>query len=147
MKRERWEEVERLYHAALEREPTARAAFLGEACAGDVELRREVAGLLAYDDPEASFIQAPAIQNAARALAAQSRNESQTKAETVLPGERQISAYQLLEPLGRGGMGEVHLALRSRRRILAAVPARSGLSATPARRGGPHGISEDSRSP
>ena len=43
MKRERWAEVERLYYAALEREPAARADFLEEASAGDAELRREVA--------------------------------------------------------------------------------------------------------
>jgi len=47
MELDRWEQIERLYHAALEREPDAREAFLVEACAGDEDLRREVAGLLA----------------------------------------------------------------------------------------------------
>lgn len=46
MKAERWRQIERLYHAALEREPDERAAFLDEACAGDDELRREVESLL-----------------------------------------------------------------------------------------------------
>ena len=44
----RWPEVERLYHAALERAAGERAAFLIEACAGDDVLRREVESLLAY---------------------------------------------------------------------------------------------------
>ena len=35
MSRERWSEVERLYHAAASREVTDRAAFLADACAGD----------------------------------------------------------------------------------------------------------------
>ncbi len=35
MERVRWELIERLYYAALEREPNAREAFLYEACAGD----------------------------------------------------------------------------------------------------------------
>lgn len=34
MELDRWEQIERLYHAALEREPDAREAFLDEACAG-----------------------------------------------------------------------------------------------------------------
>ena len=66
---ERWERVEKLYHAALEHEPAARPGFLAEACAGDAELCREVAGLLRYDDSQASFIEAPALEVAARALA------------------------------------------------------------------------------
>src|SRR5262245_61133069 len=66
----RWEQIERLYHAALEREPDARDAFLDEARAGDEELRREVAGLLACDLPSDSFIQSPAIEIVARAMAA-----------------------------------------------------------------------------
>jgi hypothetical protein len=36
-----------LYHAALERDSGARAAYLARACEGDEELRREVASLLA----------------------------------------------------------------------------------------------------
>jgi len=51
IERDRWEQIERLYHAALEREPEAREAFLNEACAGDEVLRREVAGLLDGDLP------------------------------------------------------------------------------------------------
>jgi eukaryotic-like serine/threonine-protein kinase len=114
MRPERWAQIEQIYHAALEHEPALRATFLAEACAGDESLRRQVAGLLAYDDPEASFIEAPAIQIAARALALQPPSESQTKAETDPPVARWIGAYQLLEPLGHGGMGEVHLALDTR---------------------------------
>jgi len=43
MEPDRWEQIERLYHSALEREPDALDAFLDEACAGDEELRREAA--------------------------------------------------------------------------------------------------------
>lgn len=69
MKVERWQQVERLYHAALECALDERAAFLAEACAGDDELCREVGELLAFDDLAASFIEKPAIEIAARALA------------------------------------------------------------------------------
>ena len=35
MKPERWQQVEEIYHVALERESGQRAAFLKEACEGD----------------------------------------------------------------------------------------------------------------
>ena len=110
----RWKQIERLYHAALEREPDARESFLDEACAGDEDLRREVAGLLACDVPSDSFIQSPAIEIAARALAAEPPVEASTDSMRSLITGSRIGAYQLLEPLGRGGMGEVHLALDTR---------------------------------
>jgi hypothetical protein len=40
MQAERWRQLERLFHSALERAPGERAALLAEACAGDEELRR-----------------------------------------------------------------------------------------------------------
>src|SRR5881397_3023857 len=111
MKPECWQQIERLYHAALEREPEARAAFLNRACAGDEELRGEVEGLLAYDDKASSFIDEPALEVAAKALAGDPPAEEQG---VKPPVARQIGAYQLLSPLGKGGMGEVHLALDPR---------------------------------
>ena len=48
MSDERWTIVDRLFDAALEREPHERAAFLDEACADDEALRREVESLLAH---------------------------------------------------------------------------------------------------
>ena len=43
---DRWQHVEALYHAARERRPEERAAFLREACASDEALRLEVESLL-----------------------------------------------------------------------------------------------------
>lgn len=101
MRPERWQQIEPLYHAALERAPEARAAFLDEACAGDAELRCEVESLLAFDEGAARFIDEPAVEVAAEAFA-----EEQS---TMKMGQR-IHHYQLLSQLGKGGMGEVFLA-------------------------------------
>ena len=43
---ERWQQIEQLYHEALERPADQRAAFLEEACAHDEALHHEVDGLL-----------------------------------------------------------------------------------------------------
>ena len=47
METERWRKIEELYHSALEREGSRRAAFVEQACGGDESLRREVESLLA----------------------------------------------------------------------------------------------------
>jgi serine/threonine-protein kinase len=61
MERNRWQRIEELYHAALDRAPEERAAFLTEACADDSGLRREVEELLRYDGAAESFIEENAL--------------------------------------------------------------------------------------
>jgi eukaryotic-like serine/threonine-protein kinase len=39
---ERWQQIEKLFHAALELKAREREAFLEEACGNDESLRREV---------------------------------------------------------------------------------------------------------
>src|SRR5262245_27509683 len=98
MKPERWARIEHLYHVALEREPEERAAFLDEVCAGDEALRRQVGALLACDDQAEDFIESPALQVAAQALAASNLTEAPAGAgPTVTPQTgSQIGAYQIL---------------------------------------------------
>ena len=97
---ERWQQVERLYHQALEREASQRAAFLTQACRGDDELRGEVESLLAQEDG-ASLLEKPALEVAAKALGGDGGPS--------LLG-RQIGGYQVISLLGAGGMGEVYEA-------------------------------------
>ncbi len=71
MNPERWRRIEQIYNRALELEPGRRAAFLEGACAEDESLRREVERLLARQSQAEDFIEVPAIEVAAKALAAE----------------------------------------------------------------------------
>ncbi|HET9528846.1 MAG TPA: protein kinase, partial [Blastocatellia bacterium] len=102
---ERYQQAGHLYHAALEREPDERAAFLESACGGDEELRREVESLLSAHDKVGDYFATLAIEVAAR-MVAQGQNPS-------LVG-RSLSHYRVLSFIGAGGMGEVYLAQDTR---------------------------------
>jgi serine/threonine-protein kinase len=105
MQAERWRQVDQLFDAALEREPSERAAFLDEACAGDDALRREVESLLAAHERAGSFIEMPASDSSAGLV---------TKEKTCLTVGRRIGHYEVISRLGAGGMGEVYLARDTR---------------------------------
>ncbi|PYR35301.1 MAG: hypothetical protein DMF93_22005, partial [Acidobacteria bacterium] len=56
MNPDQWRRVKDIFHAAIERAPLNRAAFLMEACGGDEELRAEVERLIAAHDQAGTFI-------------------------------------------------------------------------------------------
>ena len=64
MKAERWQRIEELFQAALEREGAEREAWLAAACAGDEGLRGEVEALLAALNEAGSFMETPAAASA-----------------------------------------------------------------------------------
>lgn len=55
---ERWRPITELFHLARERHAGVRPAFLDEACADDLDLRREVERLLAADHDAGRFDEA-----------------------------------------------------------------------------------------
>src|ERR1700674_825974 len=65
---QRWQQIDQLFHSALERNGGERATFLAQACVGDESLRREVEALLASHQQAASFMEIPAGDAAADLL-------------------------------------------------------------------------------
>lgn len=98
---DRWQQVEDIFHAALERAPSERAAFLDEACGSDVELRADVESIIAAHEAPGDFIDTPAYK-ITNSLFSSSIIESREG--------RVVGHYNIVGQLGRGGMGEVYLA-------------------------------------
>src|SRR5258708_7605549 len=88
---ERWRRIEELCQAALEQPPEKRAAFLAQACPDDPQLCAEVQSLL---DQEADSFLGSAPVAAIISLS---------------PGLK-LGKFEIVERLGRGGMGGVYRA-------------------------------------
>jgi TolB-like protein/tetratricopeptide (TPR) repeat protein len=95
---DRWRRVEELYQAAYERPVHERKAFLDEACAGDATLREEVESLLVQPVSTDG-----SLERAARGVTLPTTPRS-------LPAGTRLGIYEIIGPLGAGGMGEVYRA-------------------------------------
>ena len=123
---EDWARVRQVFEDAIELDPSERAAFLDEACAGSPAMRAEVVSLIqGHGDADAIF-EAPVYEVAADLF---------DEAPAAPIAGQSIGPYIIRHEIGRGGMGVVYLAddtRLSRRVALKAIAP--GLGSEPERR-------------
>jgi len=98
---ESMQELEDLFHEALELEPAPRADFIAQIRSSNPDLGAAVESLIvAHESPE-HLVDAPAVEAAAEII---------VDTMPALTAGQVVGRYQIIKPLGKGGMGEVYLA-------------------------------------
>jgi eukaryotic-like serine/threonine-protein kinase len=108
MNPESWQNLKKLFHAALDLTSAERASFLADACNSDNELRKQVEKLLASHDETGAFLVSPAF------LSSKAPDDTQFQISEIESrvGLR-IGPYEVVREIGHGGMGTVYLAIRA----------------------------------
>jgi eukaryotic-like serine/threonine-protein kinase len=98
---ERWQRIKEIFYSAQDRTPAERSEFLNEVCGDDASMREEVEALLTADAANDNFLTSPAFEFAAGMLASET---------TEFVAGQTVGRYEILCPLGAGGMGQIYLA-------------------------------------
>jgi predicted ATPase/tRNA A-37 threonylcarbamoyl transferase component Bud32 len=104
MNAQRFQRVREIYLAALDRPPDTRAAFVAQICSGDTSLEREVQSLLRAEAEARKFMA--------------TADEATLNPGPIAPGAplsgRTLGFYEVISPVGAGGMAEVYIARDTR---------------------------------
>ena len=103
---ERWQQVENIFQAALDRNPEERARFVSEACAHDDSLKRDVESLLKQHESAGDLLDKSIYQE----RGVSSSGQSDEDYDPMIG--RRLGAYRIERQIGRGGMGTVYEAAR-----------------------------------
>jgi serine/threonine protein kinase len=98
---EKMQRLEELFHEALELKPQERSDFMARVRDSSPELVAAVESLIAAHERSDEFIDSPAYEAA---------SESIVNVKPALMVGQVVAHYQIVAPLGKGGMGEVYLA-------------------------------------
>jgi non-specific serine/threonine protein kinase/serine/threonine-protein kinase len=102
---ERWQQVREVLDDAIALPADERAAYLDRVCSGDVELHSEVKSLLrSHLDAGSVFLKHPAVDL---------KSVMPYAGPAAIRVGRRVGVYQIVEEIGRGGMGEVYRAARA----------------------------------
>jgi serine/threonine protein kinase/dipeptidyl aminopeptidase/acylaminoacyl peptidase len=98
---DRWQRIKEIFYSAQDRTRAERSDYLDEVCGDDAWMREEVEALLTADEDNDNFLTSPAYECAAGML--------DDQPSEFVAGQT-VGRYEVLCPLGSGGMGQIYLA-------------------------------------
>lgn len=101
MQSNHWQEIETIFHAALQLEAGQRSTYVIQACSGKESVLSEVNSLLTAFESTNEFLEQPLVDLGLNVLRHGTLDSMAGKT---------VGSYQVVSLLGHGGMGEVYLA-------------------------------------